>query len=119
MKKIAVVLFAIIVFGTIGCQLATDEEKIVNIRVHGFVRDKLTNSPLQGCGVYINNGYIDEANEYVGETDITGYYEFRREVWVNYETIIDVTGPDITYRGSSAVINNKNDNERNFFLEKY
>jgi len=48
MKKIAVALFAIIVFASIGCQLATDEEKVVNIRVHGYVKDKLTNNPLHG-----------------------------------------------------------------------
>jgi len=119
LKKISVVLFAIIAFASIGCQLATDEEKVVNIRVHGYVRDKLTNGPLRGCDVAISNGYIKEEDNYAATTDSNGYYDFRRDVWLNYSTIIDVYGPDITYQSSSVEIDNDKDNEVNFLRVKY
>jgi len=71
------------------------------------------------CGIYISNGYINEADERVGETDSNGYYDFNRDVWAHYQTTIDVFGPDISYIYPSIDIDNNPDNEVNFFLEKY
>lgn len=117
MKKILFVLLAIVSLSLTAC-LITAEEEVVNIRVHGYVRDKATNDPLPGCGVYISNGYIDEADERAGETDINGYYDFNRDVWAHYQTVIDVFC-GVNYKSESPDIDNNPDSEVNFYLEKY
>lgn len=118
MKKILFVLLAIVSLLLTAC-LITAEEEVVNIRVHGYVRDKITNDPLPGCGVYISNGYIEEVDERVGETDSNGYYDFNRDVWLHYATNITVVGPTIDYKTQTFEIENISETELNFFREKY
>lgn len=114
MKKIIFFLLVITATFLSGCVL---EEEVVNIRVHGYIRDKITNDPIASCNVYILNEYISESNEYIGQTDSNGYYEFNRDVWNNYSTDISVYLP--TYKTQYIEINNDPDTEVNFFLEKY
>lgn len=118
MKKIMTILLIITAFSFTACLVVTEDEEVVNIRVHGYVRDKLTNEPLTGADIYINNGYIDESNEYAGTTDSSGYYDFNRDVWLHYATNIDVIY-NVLYKYQSIEIDNNPDNEVNFLLEKY
>jgi len=115
MKNIIAVLVLLSATSLSGCML---DEEVVNIRVHGYVRDKDTNDPIAACNIYILNEYIDEADEYIGETDINGYYDFRRDVWKNYATDIS-TACDIIHKDQMVEIDNNSDNEVNFYLEKY
>lgn len=117
MKKTAAILIMFAALTATCCYLF--DEEVVNIRVYGHVKDKLTNDPLEGCSIYINNGYIDEDDEYAASTDAAGYYEFNRDVWKHYSTEIRAVYPDIDYKLQVKDINNKKNNEVNFFLEKY
>lgn len=118
MKRISILL---IIIGSViaACCQFTDEEVVVNIKVHGYVKDKLTDNPLQNCSIYITNGYIVENDEYATSTDSSGYYEFNKDVWKQYTTMIEAVYPDINYKLQSKNINNNKDNEVNFYLEKY
>lgn len=115
MQKILSFILLITVITLLSCML---NEEVVNIRVHGYVRDKATNDPISSCNIYISNEYIDETDEYIGETDVNGYYNFSRDVWENYATDIR-TACDMIHKDQMLEIDNNPDNEVNFFLEKY
>lgn len=115
MKKITIFLITITAMILTCCQLTGEE--VVNIRVHGYVKDKVSNSPLDKCSIYISNGYIDEEDEYAISTDSSGYFTFTRDVWKNYST--DISAYCSTYTVKYITIDNNKDNEINFLLEKY
>ena len=118
MKKIFFGLFVFMITSLIGCMLTEYEEEIVNIRVHGYVRDKDTNDPISGCSIYISNGYIDESDQYADSTDLNGYYDFNRDVWSHYQTVIDVFC-GVNYKSISIDIDNNKDSTVDFLVEKY